>query len=192
MLSLLFLVGTALAQSSVDPSAAATNALEPAAAASSASDSTASSAIVPPGPNNNRPFNHGPQGQFHFLSPALVYSPSDGWSTDMLTATSNVSSNASVSLQTVASGVVWRFARTNVSLLVNGSDPATFNATAVVTDTNATISGLEYGWYNFTLTTNGTGSVNGVTPVVNGSQWCVKRSVIAPLLTSGCPLATAP
>lgn len=146
-------------------------------------DSIASSAAVvdPNGPistsaiagtTDSLPFNWGPQGLFHFLSPALAYDPPDAWVTNMLSASTNASTTASVSLGTLASGVTWRFARTEVSLLVNGSDPADFNATTTVTDRNATVSGLEYGWYNFTLVTNGTGSVSGATPIVDGSKWC--------------------
>lgn len=139
----------------------------------SASSVTASPPLTAP-IDDIPPGSFGPHGTFHFLSPSLQYYPPDGtWKTNMLSASvaGESSGNTSVSISTVASGVTWRFSNASVTLLVNGSKPETFNGTTELAASNATVRGLAYGWYNFTLQLNGTGTFSSVEPIFNGSRW---------------------
>lgn len=160
LLSILTLAVTALGQSD----AVTTQSVDPGTSVSSPA------MTIPPDPNF--PFGTGPQSSYHFLSPSLNYYPPDGaWKTSMLSAFANTTGNTSVSLQTVASGVTFRYANSNVTLLVNGSTPESLNGTTQINEANATVSGLAQGWYNFTLVANGTAVIHGVIPNTEESRW---------------------
>lgn len=137
-----------------------------------ASSPTSSPALVAPLDTDPSSIgNTGPQDRFHFLCPMIEYRPRGAWTTNMLSAAANTTSNTSVSISTAASGMTFNFGHSPGELLVNGSSPDTFNATTSITTSNATISGLDYGWYNFTLVANGTATFHGAKAALNGSRW---------------------
>lgn len=118
-----------------------------------------------------------PQNDFSFVSPLVSYYPPDAWWTNLVNARANTAGNASVSISTVASGMTFKVSASPVTLLVNGSSPEAFNATVAINERNATVEGLQYGFHNFTLITNGTGRFHGATADVRGSKWWAECSM---------------
>ncbi len=103
--------------------------------------------------------NCGPVNALSYLSPALVYAPDQAWRKNGTWAYGA----GSVSVQMAASGVTWAVDGP-ATLLVNGTA-----AHAVAGARNVSVAGLEYGWHNFTLVTDGA-RVGDVTPHVDGSR----------------------
>jgi hypothetical protein len=104
--------------------------------------------------------NCGPVNALSYLSPAIVYTPDQAWRKNGTWAYGA----GSVSVQLAASGITWAV-QGPATLLVNGT--AAPNPTTG--ERNVSVSGLEYGWHNFTLVTDGA-RVGDVTPNVAGSR----------------------
>ncbi|BEI89758.1 uncharacterized protein CcaverHIS019_0211200 [Cutaneotrichosporon cavernicola] len=102
----------------------------------------------------------GPVKNISYLSPAFVYSPKEGWHKNGSWA----SGSGSVSVQLSSSGVTWAVDGP-ATILVNGTE-----TTAQVGNRNRTVSGLPYGWHNFTLVGEGL-SVGDVMPIEDGSTF---------------------
>ncbi len=116
--------------------------------------------------------NCGPVAQLSYLSPALSFAPDGGW---RHTHAGRANGSGAVSVQLSSSGVVWEVAGT-ATLLVDGEERATGNGT------HAAVSGLEYGWHNYTLLASG--DVRDPRPLADGSPFLPAAGGASRLLTT--------
>ncbi|KAL1404990.1 Multiple RNA-binding domain-containing protein 1 [Vanrija albida] len=160
-------------------SAAGADPTTPAAAASAWKNSSTSSSSAPAGPWTPSPYH---TTRYSFLSPNVVFYPPGGWVTNQHATFANTTGNVSVSVELAGSGAVFSGSQLG-TLLVNGSSAEHWNGTTNITERSAEVSGLAYGWWNFTLVGSGavssfesgaaqaTLSFTGASGVTNGSQW---------------------
>jgi hypothetical protein len=144
----------------------------------SAVSTSAPALTVPPPP---------PRQDFPFLSPMIDFQPAGLWVTSNLAASTNFTEgNAGPSNVTVAapgSGITFNARTTSgaqpLRVLVNGTDSTQLNASLFgenvatnITNVSAEVSGLTYGYYVFTLASDG-GDVtyNTAIPITDGARW---------------------
>lgn len=167
---LILYAATASAQSvsGADPTAspAAVSAAPAVSSAPGASVSSAPAAHIPPSAYHPT--------RYSFTSPNVVYYPPNDWSTDQLSSFADSEGNSSVSVALAGSGATFSFSKSpGLAFLVNGTNAEHWNATTNITQYSAAVSGLAYGWWNFTLVGNGTLTFSNAVGNTAGSPWYV-------------------
>lgn len=131
-----------------------------------------------------------PQQYFDFLTPTVDYQPANGWTTSNLQAFAE-NGPASVSVSVAGDGI--RFAangnKEEWQLLVNGTatdqlkgtewgkdarvfiDRAGGDAATPRNDVFASVDGLKYGYYKFTLASRGNLTFYDAQPSTQGARW---------------------
>ncbi|WOO86050.1 uncharacterized protein LOC62_07G009539 [Vanrija pseudolonga] len=154
-----------------------------AATAASAQSVSGADPTVPPAASgapaaaSSAPAGQTPPNAYHptrysFTSPNVVFYPPNDWTTSQLSSFANTTGNSSVSVALAGSGASFSFSTSPaLELLVNGSNAEHWNATANITQYQAAVSGLPYGWWNFTLVGNGTLTFSNAVGNTTGSRW---------------------
>lgn len=105
------------------------------------------------------------QQHYTFLSPALDFS--GDWETNNLNAFTR---GGNVSVAVAGSGITFTAKSDAMTILVNGSQPA---IPTNITNEYAEISHLPYGWYEFTLVSEGNCTLSSARAITDGERWQV-------------------
>lgn len=105
------------------------------------------------------------QQHFTFLSPTLDFA--GDWETNNLNA---FAQGGNVSVAVAGSGITFTAKSDAMSILVNGSQPA---IPTNISNEYAEISHLPYGWYEFTLISEGNCTFKSVRAISDGERWAV-------------------